>query len=293
MKKVNFYDEEKISTDVLLENEILKRDVGANEENESVEDDIKSLNTLIFKNKKRLESKTSFWLCAIVGIICGVLCGLALYNNNKDIYRPYSMDNYDFLVYILPIIVGILIAAVITFILYILFKYKLESSIADCQAEIMYLESNNIKHDVQEDIFNNSIKMSYKYLDQYYLQTKDQARKGFYITAGIAIIGALLIIIGIFAMFMGKVSPAYVSAGAGVLIEFISSIFFYLYNKTVRSMSQYHNKLVLSHNISIALKVAETLPDSDKTASKNLIIKELLQNVNHYLVSEENNVSKP
>lgn len=47
-------------------------------------------------------------------------------------------------------------------------------------------------------------------------------------------------------------------------------------------MSKYHNKLVLSHNISIALKVADTLPEEDKTKNKNLIISQLLKDINSY-----------
>ncbi len=56
-------------------------------------------------------------------------------------------------------------------------------------------------------------------------------------------------------------------------------------------MSAYHNKLVLSHNISIALKVAESLPKEDKVKSKNLIIEELLKNVNSYLIIPDNSVN--
>lgn len=88
-------------------------------------------------------------------------------------------------------------------------------------------------------------------------------------------------------MFLEKVEPSYITCASGVITEFISAIFFYLYNKTVTSMSKYHNKLVLSQNISIALKVADTLPDSDKTKAKNTIIDELLKDVNSYLTKSD------
>ena len=242
----------------------------------------------IFRCRKALKSKSNFGICVVISIIGGLVTGFLLYVRNYKLYRPYSTENYKFLVYYLPIIVGIVFAITVTFCSYILSSYNLESRLTDYEWELMRLEAEELKEDAQEDIFNNSIKMSYKYLDQYYHQTKDQAQKGFSITVYVAVIGALLIIVGIISMFMGKTNPAYVSAGSGILIEFISSIFFYLYNKTVTSMSKYHDKLVLSQNISIALKVAESLPSEDKTASKNLIIKELLKDVNHYLVSTDN-----
>lgn len=64
-------------------------------------------------------------------------------------------------------------------------------------------------------------------------------------------------------------------------------IFFFMYNKTVMSMSKNHNKLVLSHNVSIALKVADTLSSEDKTKSKNLIISELLKDMNSHLIKSD------
>lgn len=148
-------------------------------------------------------------------------------------------------------------------------------------------EADYIQNEVQEDVFENSIKMSYKYLDQYYLQTREQAQKGFFITVCVAIFGAMLIGIGVIAMFLEKTSPSYVTSAAGVITEFIAAIFFYLYNKTVVSMSKYHNKLVLSQNISIALKVAETLPSDDKTKVKNVIISELLKDINSFLIRSD------
>lgn len=57
-------------------------------------------------------------------------------------------------------------------------------------------------------------------------------------------------------------------------------------------MSKYHNKLVLSHNISIALKVADTLPPEDKVKSKNLIILELLKDMNSHLIRSDSEGTK-
>lgn len=153
--------------------------------------------------------------------------------------------------------------------------------------EMIEYEAEDIKEDIKEDIFENSIKMSYKYLDQYYLQTREHAQRGFLVTVCVAVFGAVLIGAGIIAMFIGETSPSYVTCASGVITEFISAIFFYLYNRTISSMSKYHNKLVLSQNISIALKVADSLPTDDKVKAKNEIIKELLRDINSYLVKSD------
>lgn len=57
-------------------------------------------------------------------------------------------------------------------------------------------------------------------------------------------------------------------------------------------MSKYHNKLVLSQNISIALKVADTLPSDDKVKAKNVIIQELLKNINSHLTKSDDENKK-
>lgn len=158
--------------------------------------------------------------------------------------------------------------------------------------KLLKFETDDIQKQVQEDIFENSIKMSYNYLDQYYAQTREQAQKGFFITVCVSLLGAFLIGIGIIAMFLEKTTPSYVTCASGIITEFIAAVFFYLYNKTVISMSKYHNKLVLSHNISIALKVAESLPDDDKVKTKDLIISELLKDINSYLIRNDSEEGK-
>lgn len=153
--------------------------------------------------------------------------------------------------------------------------------------KMMEYDAYYIQDQILNDVFENSIKMSYKYLDQYYLQTREQARKGFLVTVCVSVFGAILIGIGIMMMFLGRIEPSYITCASGVVIEFIAAVFFYMYNKTIVSMSKYHNKLVLSHNISIALKVADTLPEDDKTDSKKTIITELLKDINTYLIKSD------
>lgn len=200
------------------------------------------------------------------------------------LFDPYSGNTKDLLI---SILLSVLSAAFI--IIYMCLIVQIAES--GIQSKINAYEAENIKDDVVEDIFENSIRMSYKYLDQYYHQTKEQAQKGFFVTMFVAGFGAILIAGGITAMYFGLVEPSYITCGAGVITEFISAVFFYLYNKTVSSMSRYHNKLVLSHNVSIALKVAEALPTDNQTEAKNLIISELLKNINSLITKDDSSGS--
>ena len=232
------------------------------------------------KAKVRLESlqRTSSWKTMLLVFLLIVLFMAAM-------CFAIFFDMYAFGIksVLLSLLAGSLIA---TFIIVYL-RLILEIAESTVRSRINVYEAENIKDDVVEDIFENSIKMSYKYLDQYYLQTKQQAQKGFLATMLVAGFGALLIAGGIVAMYFGVVEPSYITCGAGVITEFIAAVFFYLYNKTVSSMSKYHNKLVLSHNISTALKVAESLPDGNQIEAKSLLIAELLKDINSHMTKQD------
>lgn len=51
-------------------------------------------------------------------------------------------------------------------------------------------------------------------------------------------------------------------------------------------MSKYHNKLVFSQNISIALKVADSLPCEEQSKTKNIIVSELLKDINSNIATD-------
>lgn len=213
-------------------------------------------------------------------LVCCVLLACGLYYSRVNFIYPHK---FSALAVVVTITLGILAGCAIGMAIYMCFEL-LEHEV---QRNILGYESDNLQTKVEADIFENSIKMSYKYLDQYYLQTREQAQRGFFVTVGVAIFGAILIFVGVAAMFFEKVEPSYITCASGVITEFIAAIFFYLYNKTVSSMSKYHNKLVLSQNISIALKIADSLPPEDKAKTKNLIITELLKDINAHLVKND------
>ena len=232
--------------------------------------------------KVRLQSmqRQSGWKTMILLFLFIALCGAIMF-----FLLFFDRDDLGIKSVLLSTFSGSLLA--IFFVLYIRLIFELTEN--RLLSKINIYEAENIKDDVVDDIFENSIKMSYKYLDQYYLQTKEQAQKGFLATMLVAGFGALLIAGGIIAMYVGAVEPSYITCGVGVITEFISAVFFYLYNKTVSSMSNYHNKLVLSHNISTALKVAESLPDSHQIEAKNLLVSELLKDINTYMTKQDPN----
>lgn len=166
--------------------------------------------------------------------------------------------------------------------------------------EVLKIESETekLQEELETDFFTNLIKINFKYLDKYYLQTQVQADKSFMLSAIAAVIGLLIVILGIILMFFNKTTPAYVTTAAGIISEMIAAVFFYLYNKTIVKMSEYHQKLVLTQNIGLSLKIAEALPENERVKAQQLLVKELTSNVNYYLTTnliadiKKENISK-
>lgn len=226
-----------------------------------------------FEQQNRKKIKFTYWFCGTISVL-----PVSIMFAKDGLIQDRYLNVFFSLMFgsMFGVIIGMVMGTVLSFAC-----MMQENQIR----RILYeYEAENLQDDVQEDVFENSIKMSSKYLNEYYAQTREQAHNGFIVTFIVSIVGVGLIVIGIVALFFEKTKPSYVTCASGVMTEFIATIFFYLYNKTIVSMSKYHNKLVLSHNISIALRVADTLPDDDKTKSKNLIISELLKDVNNHLI---------
>ena len=138
------------------------------------------------KAKAKLEQlqRNSSWKTLFLFFSFFALCTAALFFS--VFYEQHGLGLKSVL---LALLAGGLVAALMVVYMRLISEIE-ESSI---RSKINTYEAENIKNDVVEDIFENSIRMSYKYLDQYYLQTKEQAQHGFLATMFVAGFGALLI----------------------------------------------------------------------------------------------------
>lgn len=265
----------------------------SNENINIIEDSESNLECDILKFKSELQilekkkkSKPKYILFILASILFGFLILWVVYGFKKD-YYDFDIGRFLSTGIPLTVFISILVGLVICILFYITYEMT-ENSL---QFKIAMHDVRSIQKSMDEDdVFENSLKLSYKYLDQYYYQTREQAQKGFIVTVCVAVFGAVLIFSGIIAMFMGKIEPSYITCASGIITEFIAAIFFYLYNKTISSMSKYHNKLVFSQNISIALKVADSLPKEEQTKIKDIIVSELLKDINSNIAADNSNI---
>ena len=138
-----------------------------------------------------------------------------------------------------------LIIVILTIFVGAMSYYILKIRIDDKISLIKFSIDTEKQLENEESLYSKSIKMNFRYLDNYYSQTQNQASKGFIVTVVIATVGAFIVFGGIFSMYFGFTKPAYITVATGSVTEIIASVFFYLYNKTIINMGKYHEKLVL------------------------------------------------
>ncbi|MFH4571099.1 hypothetical protein WMQ60_15080 [Vibrio diabolicus] len=95
---------------------------------------------------------------------------------------------------------------------------------------------------------------------------KEHTNKSFFASMVAGVIGFLLIVTGMLIGFTDLAnadSVAYISAGSGVIVEFISGVFFWLYSKTTQQLKGYHDSLVDIQNVLLSFKVVEDTADKE------------------------------
>lgn len=180
--------------------------------------------------------------------------------------------------------------SVLTLLLIALSIWLLNNGIKRKEKLIDKLDVEELTNRLDEDFINNLIKINIHQINAYNNQTKSQANKSFIIAVITSIVGFVITCTGIWYVLSDRtnVDGGYFTSIIGVLIQFISGVIFYLYNKTVAEMSEYHKKLILIQNIGLALKSSETFEETKKTEAREKIIEELLKNLNQHLVEKEN-----
>ncbi len=100
------------------------------------------------------------------------------------------------------------------------------------------------------DIYKYVLLININALEGYVAQARLQAQQSFNLSKNIAITGFIIIssaiVLSIIYTLIGNVNlnAAYLAGIAGVLTEFISGIFFFLYSKTLTQINLFHDKLV-------------------------------------------------
>ena len=135
--------------------------------------------------------------------------------------------------------------------------------------------------DKNSTYFDRLVDINITNLEAYYRLVKDHTNNSFIASISAGTIGFLLIVSGLIIGFLVAEKSrylAYISSGSGILVEFIAGVFFYLYNKTVRQLKEYHDSLIEVQNVLLSFKIVGDTENADKQATlMELLLKYLLK----------------
>jgi len=130
--------------------------------------------------------------------------------------------------------------------------------------------TNELEKASGEDVFKYLLLINVSALEAYIAQTRIQAQQSFNAGKRAAGVGFALIIVGIglgiYSAYQGdKIIPAaYLVGIAGILSQFISGIFLYIYNRTLEQLNLFHEKLISSQQTSMAFLANSLIPEGEK-----------------------------
>jgi hypothetical protein len=137
-------------------------------------------------------------------------------------------------------------------------------------------------YDDRPEYFDSLVKINIENLAAYYSLVKTHTSQSFKVSLAVSVVGFILIAIGLTIGFESdKKMIGYISSASGVLVEFISGVLFYLYNKTVRQLKEYHDSLIGVQNVLLSFKLIEST--SDDKAKADMITKMI-----EFLVQKKN-----
>lgn len=131
------------------------------------------------------------------------------------------------------------------------------------------------------EYFDSLVKINIENLAAYYSLVKTHTSQSFKVSLLISVVGFALIGAGLVIDFeYDKKTIGYISTGSGVITELISGVLFYLYNKTIRQLKEYHDSLINVQNILLSFKLIESTTDEKVKA-------EMVTKMLEYLVQKK------
>lgn len=120
-----------------------------------------------------------------------------------------------------------------------------------------------------DSYFSTLVRINIDNLSDYYTLVRVHTDNSFKVTISVGIVGFVLIVLGLVLGFFDDESiktTSFIATGSGIIVEFISSVFFYLYNRTIKQLKGYHDSLLSVQNILLSFKLVGDMSDQDRKA---------------------------
>lgn len=137
-------------------------------------------------------------------------------------------------------------------------KLQKEIDLLNKQKEIVMKDNEKQRH---SQYFDSLVGINIRNLEEYYELVKKSNKSSFYISISMSVIGIILIVGGlIVGYFVDEVrNISYLVSSSGIVIELITALLFYLYNKSVIQLKDYHDSLLDVQNILLSFKLIDDI----------------------------------
>lgn len=133
----------------------------------------------------------------------------------------------------------------------------------------------NRLNNIQTDDVRGTAASQIELLSRFYDLSLSQAQRSFRWALVTGVVGFLFLIIAITFTFKGSQNISMVALASGVIIEFISTINFYLYNKTLSQLTLFQGRLEITQRFLLANSLCESLGDDLRDQTRADLITKL------------------
>lgn len=202
---------------------------------------------------------------SVVGIIFLIIASIIL--NYLKIIDNIKLIIMIFILIILGVIFGLLV-----YFEYLNIQQNIQFEIGSYTAKKNALEKRKANASSPAiPYYDRLVEINLDNLEKYYKLIKVHTDNSYMVSLLTGIIGFILISLGLVGGYFNRDESIiiYISTASGIIMEFISGIFFYLYNRTIRELKDYHERLLQVQNILLAFKIVDDTHD-DKEKVKML-----------------------
>lgn len=150
----------------------------------------------------------------------------------------------------------------------------------DSKEKTLELEKKNLEEKIkgtksidEQNPFDRLVRINVNNLEEYYDLVKKSNSKSFYTALIMSIIGVIIMLFGVGIGIGNQSNLTSLAVASGLIVEIISGLLFYLYNRTIIQLKDSHDSLINVQNVLLSFKVIEQITDEDK---KSEVLKQMI-----------------
>ncbi|MBD5534505.1 MAG: hypothetical protein HDQ99_02370 [Lachnospiraceae bacterium] len=177
----------------------------------------------------------------------------------------------------LDFITGVIAAAIASAFGY--FANILVGLINNKESKNIKIETDEIVKIIQNQPDYDVFKLLYKNVresTEYYIISKRQANKSFILAIISCVFGVVIYICGFLIVAISNKDIAIFTTIAGTVVELVSGLSFWMYNKSLKQLNEYHKRLSSTEKYLISIQMADKMETTKREGMYSWIIERVM-----------------